>query len=262
MLNANAQLKRKLALVLLPMFAFAGFNVSADAHEAPPPPAVLETFFCNYSPGKDRDDLNAATSFYLKQAEKAGITPPSAFLWTHTNGAAPWDVLWHNVHDNLVAFGAADDAAAAAPEMAAVGARYDSVASCTSNLATVTPVIPPPAGSTPPDGGTLVTYACNFQPGMGPDALPDLASHVAAANKAIGDAGLNAAFQILPMISGPNTPDVVLVAGAGSTTAWANNLAALNTTPDGQSLVRHFNAVVDCGMNLWRQEQVVGGSDG
>ncbi len=262
MLNTNTQLTKQLALLLLPLLAFAGLNVSADAHEAPPPPAVLETFFCNYNPDKDRDDLDAATNFYLKQAEKAGITPPNAFLWTHTNGAAPWDILWHNVHDNLVAFGEADDAGAAAPEMAAVGARYDSVATCTNNLATVTAVIPPPADSTPPDGGTLATYACKFQPGMGPDALPDLASHIAGANEAIGDAGLNAAFQIIPMAGSPQTPDVVLVAGAGSTTAWANNLTALNTTPAGQSLIRHFNAVVDCDMNLWRSEQVVGGGDG
>jgi hypothetical protein len=261
-MNTNSQLTKKLALLLLPLLALAGLNVNADSHEAPPAPAVLETFFCNYNPGKDRDDLDAAASFYLKQAKKAGITPPNAILWTHTNGGAPWDILWHNVHENLVAFGKADDAGAAAPEMAAVSARLDSVATCTTNLATVTAVIPPPADSTPPDGGTIATYACMFQPGMGPDALPDLATHIAGANEAMGDAGLNAAFQIVPMASSPQSPDVVLVAGAGSTTAWANNVVAVNTTPAGQSMLRHFNAVVDCNLNLWRIEQVVGGNDG
>jgi hypothetical protein len=260
MLVLNTQLTKQLALLLLPLLAFTGLNVSADSHEAPPAPPVLETFFCNYNPGKDRDDLDAATNFYLKQAEKAGITPTNAFLWTHTNGAAPWDMLWLNVHDNLVAFGEADDAGAAAPEMEAVGARYDSVATCTNGLATVTAVLPPPEGSNAtPDGGTLVTYACRFQPGRGPDALPDLGSHIAEVNKGLGDAGLNAVFQIIPMNGNPQMPDVVLVAGAGSTTAWANNIAALNTTPAGQSLLRHFNAVVDCDMNLWRSEEVVFG---
>jgi hypothetical protein len=224
---------------------------------------VLETFFCNYNPGKDRDDLDAAKNYYLKQAEKAGITPPDTFLWTHTNGAAPWDILWHNVHESLVAFGAADDAGAASAEMAGVGARFDSVGTCTSGLATVSAVIPPPEGSNAtPDGGTLATYACNLQPGSGPDALPDLVSHIARVNKGMGDAGLEAAFQILPMATSPQTPDVVLVAGAGSSTAWATNITTLNTTPAGQSLLRHFNAVVDCSLNLWRSEQIVGGDDG
>ena len=87
--------------------------------------------------------------------------------------------------------------------------------------------------------------------------LPDLAGHVAEVNAGLGDAGLAAAFQFLPLTGDPQGPDVILVAAAESTAKWAANLAALNTTPAGQSLIRHFNAVLECGMNLWSSDQVM-----
>ena len=253
---------RKLVWLLLPVFALAGLNVRADSHEAPPPPAVLEAFSCTYNPGKDRGDLDAATSYYQKQAEKAGITRAPAYLWTHMKGTAPADIVWVNVHESLIAYGAFADAGAASSEMIAVDERYDTVATCQDNLGVVTPVIAPDPEGDDGSAVTLATYACNFRGASGPADLPDLASHVAETNAALGDAGLDAAFQIVPLTAGPEGPDVVLVAVADSTEKWASNVAALNTTPAGQSLVRHFNAVVDCGMNLWSSEQVIGGGDG
>jgi hypothetical protein len=252
---------QKLIWLLLPVFAIASVNVRADSHEAPPAPAVLEAFFCTYNPGKDRGDLDSATSFYKKQAEKAGITPPPAYLWTHMKGTAPADIVWVAVHQNLVAFGAALDAEAASSEIAAVNERYDTVANCQPNLGVVTPVIAPDPESDYSEGATLATYACNFQPGSGPADLGDLTNHIAGVNAGMGDAGLAAAFQIVPLTSDAQGPDVVFVARASNTEAWATNIATLNTTPAGQSMVRHFNAVVDCGMNLWTTEQVMGADD-
>jgi hypothetical protein len=95
--------------------------------------------------------------------------------------------------------------------------------------------------------------------GAGPADLGDLTRHVADVNAGMGDAALDAAFQIVPMTGDPQGPDVVLVAAAASTAKWADNLATLNTTPAGQSLIRHFNAVLDCGMNLWSSDRVIGG---
>ena len=262
-LKTTTQLIRKLAWLLVPLLAFAGFNVRADAHEAPPPPGALEAFFCTYNDGKDRGDLDDATSFYVKQAEKAGLTPPPAYLWTHNKGGAGVDIVWLNVHESLVAWGASDDAGAASSEMAAAGARFDSVGSCTDNLAIVTPVIAPAdPDDNPADGATVATYACNFRPGAGPNALPDLTSHIASVNADMGDAGLDAAYQIVPLTAGPQGPEVVLVAVADDTASWATNIATLNSTPAGQAMIRHFNAVVDCTMNLWHSEQIVGGEDG
>lgn len=252
---------RKLAWLLLPVFALAGLNVRADSHEAPPPPSALEAFFCTYNPGKDRGDLDSATSYYEKQAEKAGFTRPPAYLWTHMKGTAPADIVWVNVHESLVAYGASADAGAAASEMTAVDERYDTVATCQDNLGMATAVIAPDPEDDGTGSATLATYACNFRGAAGPADLPDLAGHIAEVNAGMGEAGLDAAFQIVPLTSGPEGPDVVLVAVADNTEKWATNIATLNTTPAGQSLVRHFNAVVDCGMNLWTSEQVVGGED-
>jgi hypothetical protein len=257
-MRITTQQIQKLTWLLLPLLAVVGLNVRADSHEAPPPPGALEGFFCTYNAGKDRSDLDSATSFYQKQAEKAGISRPPAYLWTHVKGTAPVDIVWVNAHESLVAYGAQADVEAASSDMAAVNERYDSVASCVPNLATVTPIIAPDPDADYADGATLATYACKFRAGSGPAALGDLTGHIADVNAGLGDAGLGSAFQIVPLTSDLQGPDVVFVARAESTAAWATNLAALNTTPAGQSLLRHFNAVVDCGMNLWTSEQLIG----
>jgi hypothetical protein len=249
---------QKLVWLLLPVLAFAGFNVLADSHEPPPPPAALEGYGCTYNSGKDRGDLDSATSFYEKQAKKAGLTPPDAFLWTHVKGTAPVDFVWISVHESLMAYGANADAEAASSEIQDVNERYDTVATCQANLATATPVIAPDPEGDGPDGATIATYACKVRGGS-LAALPDLTNHVAEVNAGLGDASLDAAFQFLPLTGDPQGPDVILVAAAESTAKWTANLAALNTTPAGQSLIRHFNAVLDCGMNLWSSEQVMGG---
>jgi hypothetical protein len=253
------QLRRGLVPGVFVLLAVPGFNASADSHASPPVQPALEAFFCNYNPGKDRDDLDSATNFYMKQAKKAGFTTPNAFLWTHNKGTAPADIVWMNVHESLVAYGASDDAAAASSEMADVNDRYDSVATCQAGLGIGTPIITPDPAAAGLEMSTLAAYACTFRHGVGPDALVDLRNHIRETNEGMGDAGLAAAFQIEPMTGGANASDVVFVAVAESTEAWAANLAMLNSTPAGQLLVRHFNMVVDCDMNLWWSEQVVGG---
>jgi hypothetical protein len=240
------------------MLAGVGLNVSADSHE-PPPPAGLEGFFCTYNSGKDRDDLDSATEFYLKQAEKAGITAPPSYVWTHLKGTAPVDFIWLSVHESLVAYGEFSDAGAASSEMAEVLDRYDTVATCQPNLAVGVPVIAPDPDADAPASATLATYACKIRGGGGTDVLGDLNGHIVDVNEAMGDAGLAAAFQLTPLTSDPQGPDVVLVAAAENTAAWTRYISGLNTSPGGQSLIRHFNAVLDCGMNLWISNQVIGG---
>ena len=248
----------KLVWLVIPLLAVAAVGVRADAHEAPPPPAALEAFFCNYNPGKDRGDLDAAITFYEKQAAKAGFAQPDAVLWTHQKGNAPADIVWLNIHANLVALGASYDAELASAEMVAANARFDSVASCQPNIGTVRAVIPPPDLTTPA-GSIVASYACNLTDGSNTTDLADLANHIKGVNAGLGDVGLDAAFEITPLTAGPDGPDVVLLARAASMEAWAANLAALNSSAEGQTLIRHFNAVVKCSLNLYTVEQVVGG---
>jgi hypothetical protein len=122
-MKTKTPLARRLAYLLAPVLAIAGFNALADAHE-PPPPAVLESFLCNYVDGKDRGDLDSATEYYMRQAEKAEISTPSAYLWTKVKGAGPAQLIWHNVYENLAAFGAQMDAEAASSEIARGDRRW------------------------------------------------------------------------------------------------------------------------------------------
>jgi len=250
---------RKFVYLASLAFALLGTNAFADSHEPPPPPGALEGFFCSYNDGKDRGDLDAARDFYLKQAAKAGLDVPDTFLWTANKGQVGVDIAWFNVYENMVAFGEADDAGLGSAEMAAAQARFDSVGSCNTVLGVVTPVY---QGETEPafDGRTSVaTYACKLQPGASFAALGDLRDHIAAFNAGMGDDALSAVFQVVPQIGDLSTPDVVMFAVSEGTAAYTRHLRALATTAAGQAVARHFTAILDCGVNLWRVEQYVGG---
>jgi len=246
---------RNLTYLLFPLVAFVGLQAQADSHEAPPPPGALETFFCTYNDGKDRGDLDAATSYYLKQADKAGITPPPAYLWTLNKGTSPADIVWLNAHESMAAFAAADDAGLGSPELAAAQTRFDSVGDCTPVLGLVSQIYTADPGPKY-DGRTAVaSYACSFRKGIGPDAMGDLAGHIASVNAGMGDDSAAAVFQVVPQNAGP---DVVLLAVGEGTSGWNRHLEALGASEAGQGLLRHFNTILECEMNLWRVEQIVG----
>ncbi|MDH3641055.1 MAG: hypothetical protein OES38_03110 [Gammaproteobacteria bacterium] len=247
----------KLVYLLFPLLALTGLNAQADSH-VPPPPGTLEAFFCIYNDGKDRDDLDAATSFYLKQAEKAGFAAPTSYLWTLNKGTGPADIVWVNAHESLSAFGASSDAFAASEDMAAAGERFSTVADCQPNLATVSTVF---AREDADDGGAtaLATYACNFRPGASPAAMLGVHTSIAEWNKSLGDDALNGVYQIVPMTGNAQTPDVAIVAVAENTAAWAAHVESLGASPAGQATSGIFGAVLDCTTSLWWSEQIVGG---
>jgi len=243
----------KLAHLLLPLVGLVG--LTANAAEAPPPPATVEAYLCNYNAGKARADLNSATTFYKQQAAKAGITIPPSYLWTRNKGTSQFGLIWFTAHENLAAFAAFADASAASSEMAAVGTRYDSVVTCQANLAAVMQVS---ARNVTPGGPTTInSYACNFRPGASMDSMGDLRAHIKSVNDARGDSAPIGVYQLNPATAGPETPDVVVFAVHQNMAAWAANVAFLNGDPDGQALVRHFTAILDCNMSLWDGEQVI-----
>jgi hypothetical protein len=243
----------KLAHLFVPLLILVGFSV--EAADAPAPPSVVEGFLCNYNPGQDRDDMDAATAFYKKQAAKAGITLPPSFLWTLNKGAAPYDLVWLSAHQNLAAFGAFADANAASSDMAAVGERYDDVVGCQATLATIDEVSSREVEIGAPT--TIDSYLCMYRPGASMASMGDLRAHAKLVNDAMGDSAPIGVYQLNPATGGPDTPDVVMFAVHSNTSAWAAYTDHLGTNPAGQALVRHFNAVLDCNMSLWIGERVI-----
>lgn len=248
-----------LAILLIPLLTFSGVNALAAEQESAPGPGVLEGFSCTYNAGKDRDDLDAATKFYLQQTAKAGLTAPVAYLWTLSNGNVPFNLVWVNVHESMSAFAASNDAFEAASEMDAVDARYNDVVTCQPGLALATGVFQSDSAPEEPERALLGTYACNVRNGMGPAAVASVSAHIAELNEGMGDEALEGVAQIVPFTQGPNSPDVIFLAIAKDMTDFANHMDALTTTPAGQAASAHFNSVLDCSTALWRAERVVGG---
>jgi hypothetical protein len=232
-------------------------DARADSHLAAAP-SVLESYACSYKPGKDREDLDKLKEFYLKQAGKAGIAAPDAWLWTLNKGSAPVDFVWLNVHENLTAFGGTDDAIAASPEMAEAFERADTVMTCGAGLGMFRQTY---GGEVRESGSSVASFGCAFREGSGPSTIDGLHSQIGGLNELAGDLAVNSIFEVTPLTQGPDGADIVMVVITDGTSGWARHMDFINSIPEGLAAQNHFNAALDCDMNLWRLEQIVGGGD-
>ena len=253
-MRLRKQLERLLAAAILPFMALTG--LTAQATEMPAPPGVLEAYQCSYNPGKDWKDLMAARDYYVKQAQKAEITPEPAFVWSLFKGDAPIDIVWFTVHTNLASFGAATDRDAAAPEMAGVLDRFNAVVDCTAGLGVITPtfVRVPPSGD---DSVLISSFACNLRDGAGIVDIQDLTGHSADVFSSMGDNAPMGTYMVDPF-TGSNVADRYLFSTFENVTAWTNFVNNLLPSPAGQSLIRHRDAVLDCDLSLWNGQMVIG----
>jgi hypothetical protein len=250
---------RPLAFLLAAMISFTGLGALADSHE-PPPQGVLESFMCSYLDGKDRDDLDAAIQYHLKQAEKAGITPVPAYLWTKFKGTADAEMIWHNTYESMVAFGAQMDAEAASSEMVAANERYLSVVECTPMLGRAM-AIHERGDTNGGDGNFVVSYACRTHQAPNQAAFGDLHRHINGVMTAIGEASPTGTYGIAPITSDPMGPNAVYINVFDNVSHWTAFDAQLGGTEDGQMLLRHFGTMMSCATNMWTSEQVIAGAE-
>lgn len=246
-----------LGIALIVLVWLGAMEARADSHSAVAP-SVLESYACSYKDGKDREDLNKLRDFYLKQADNAGIAAPPAWLWTLNKGAAPVDFVWLNVHENLTAFGATDDAVAASSEMAEAFERADNVMVCQPGLGTFRQTF---GGEVQESDSSVASFGCGFREGSGPATMDALHGQIADLNEIAGDLAVNSIFEVTPLTQGPDGSDIVMVVITDGTSGWARHMDYINSIPAGLAAQNHFNAALDCDMNLWRLEQIVGAED-
>jgi hypothetical protein len=242
-------------LIILPALVMTSLNIYAA--QMPPPPGILDNYACTFNPGKDMDDLMAARDFYIKQAAKAGYKTPSANVWTLVKGAVPVDIIWFDVHENLAAYAASADAAAASAEIAVANERFESVMTCQSGLGTVRAVHQ--RAEPDPDAGPVFisSSACTLKHGQNQQAVEDLMRHIGGVMKGMGDKAPRAAFLGDPITRGPTTPDLYLFSINDSVTAWSQFVGQFAMSEEAQMLARHFNAVMDCNMSMWTGQWVI-----
>lgn len=238
--------------------AFSGLAVqAADA----PASVVLESFACNYHDGKDIDDLLAARDYMVKQADKAGVSLAPSYVWSRFKGGPDVDHIWFAVHDSLTAFAAESEAFRSAPELAGVNARFDTVASCETNIA-MARVIFQGSEAGPPGGDAFISSnACMFRHGADAGSLPDLEGHISGVLGGISAYNSTTVIAATPITSSTDSADIYIFAINENQTAWAANVTAFQASAGGPGLGRHFDSVLDCGTALWFSQQVVGAED-
>ncbi len=244
---SNTSLKA-LACLLASVLAFTG--MAANAAEAQPP-GLLETFACTYNDGQDMDDLLSARDYFVRQAERAGITPRESYVWSRFKGGPDFDYVWLTVHQDLAAFAARADG----DPLPGVGERFRAVAECQTGIMEISPVFLGADTDGPNEESFVSVSACSPRPGIGPDDIADLNGHISGV---LGNLDTHKTFVLFagtPMTPGPNTPDMFYFGVSENASAWANGVNAIRSA--GGSLGRHFNGTLDCDQSLWFSQQVI-----
>ena len=248
---------KSLAFLFAVLLAFTG--IAGHAAEAQPP-GVLATFACNFKDGKDMDDLMSARDYYVSESKKAGISTPEAYVWSRFKGGVPFDHIWFDLHANLADFAAGAEEYRNA-DMSKVDDRFDAIETCEANVSTVRSLFQ--GGETsPPNGSAFISSnACSFRDGAGPESMADLEGHVGVVLGGLDEYKSVSIFAATPITQGPNSADIYIFSVNANPSAWAASVAAVQSSPGGPGLGRHFNGTLDCSSSLWFAEQVVGGED-
>ncbi len=248
---------KSLAFLFAVLLAFTG--IAGHAAEAQPP-GVLATFACNFKDGKDMDDLMSARDYYVSESKKAGVSTPEAYVWSRFKGGVPFDHIWFDLHANLADFAAGAEEYRNA-DMSKVDDRFEAIETCEANVSTVRPLFQ--GGETsPPNGSAFISSnACSFRDGAGPETMADLEGHVGVVLGGLDEYKSVSIFTATPITQGPNSADIYIFSINANPSAWAASVAAVQSSPGGPGLGRHFNGTLDCSSSLWFAEQVVGGED-
>jgi len=241
-------------LFLGSMLFLSAFGLALQANAQS---TIGEVFICNYEDGNDYADLLKVRDYYVQQAEKAGLTLPPAYTWQpiKADAGAP-EFLWFSYHENASAYGQFSDAMADSADMQKVVQRFEAMSDCDSALNNQTQVY---AGSQPPSSppGYIQSFACNFRHGNDASSLADLNAHIAGY---LGETGTNESFLVFQSTSltpRSDSPDLRMFTVSENASAWGARQDALQADPDGQAMVRHFRAILDCSVSHWSGENVI-----
>ena len=249
-MNLTIQLRKAITLLLLPLMAIVTIGVRAAE---PPVNPVMESYGCSYNAGMGEKDLMAARDYYVKQANKAGVTLAASYVWSTYKGNAPVDFVWLTPHADLAAFAAAE--VAQADFAADTGERFNEVADCNGNLGTISPIKAP--GPEDSDQASLVSsFSCNTKHGIGEAQVQDLRDHIMRVVSALDTTPIRM-WTTTPITGGSTSPDIRLHATHESLESWVEWGAAIRNSEMGASLRRHFGMVLDCNQSLWNSQQVI-----
>ena len=241
--------------LLLSAFALLFSNVVANAEDAPPPPAIMESFLCEWQPGKDMDDLMAARDNYVKGAAKGGYQTPMAYVWNQYRGTVPIQVIWHSVYPNMANWAEVSDAGVGNDALNNALSRFESVIDCTAVLGTVRPLHTREVE--PQDSTFVVSRACNVKDGFTNEDMRDYDGHIAQYFGSLGDKGPIATYVNQPITAGPGSPDGYLFSVFKSAAHWNTFINELYTTDAGGQFLRHDRAKVECSLSIWGSQMVV-----
>ncbi len=233
--------------VTLLALLFTGAHALADSHAAGP--GITETFTCEYTEGKDADDLFAAANFWAQQVEKINSKDMDAYFGAvllpfratvPTPGYDDWG--WIGYWPSLDAMGRGLTDYLNSEEGQAADARFAEMSECRSNLWTRTQLIDNyPEDDATPDMDAVELYFCTLREGTNMAAVEAAEAGFIAAN---GSAPI-ATDRWMPFMA--NTPmDLIYLVAHEDLASFTSFNTKWQFGETGQANLAQFNEIMNC----------------
>lgn len=231
---------------------FTGAQTLADAHAAGP--SIVESFTCEYTDGKDADDLLAAVEYQQKQVDKIDDKDLNAYfaaLLFPFRATVPTpgydDFGWIGYWPNLAAMGRGLTAYYGSDAGQAADARMASVSTCRSNTWFRTPLIDNfPEDDATPESDAVELYFCTLREGTDMAAIEAAEAGFVAAN---GSAPI-ATDRWMPFLA--NTPlDLIYLVAHADVSSFADFNTGWQFSETGQANLAQFNEIMNCESGIF-----------
>ena len=241
----------KKCTVLLILIGLFGYGVANDHQN------VREIHVCNFNDGSDLDDVLKARDFFVKQLKTLNINSFDTFIWTPYRGSYAIDFLWLNDYRDLLHNAAVDDVYYNSQEGIAAEGRFAKIAACQkSGFAYRKNLFPNnQTSSSGADKAVIESFACHIKPGWNDADIEDLDRHLQSTFSSVEVYKHFLGFSTTPFV-GQFDYDIYYYGVHDSLETFAKRDEFSRTSPQGQSLTRHWRKVLDCDRSLWWGQNV------
>ena len=239
-------------MVTLPALLLMGAHAMADSDAAGP--GITETFTCEFTEGKNADDLFAAADFWAKQVAKINSKEMDAYFGAvllpfratvPTAGYDDW--AWIGNWPSLDAMGKGLTDYLNSKEGQAADARWDEMSDCRSNLWLRTPLVSNyPEEDATPNADAVELYFCTLREGTDMAAVEAAEAGFVKAN---GSAPI-ATERWTPFLA--NTPlDLVYLVAHEDLASFTSFNSKWQFSETGQANLAQFNEIMNCEAGIF-----------
>lgn len=218
---------------------------------------VAQIFACQFNPGKDMSDIEAARDSLVNQIAAIGsadMSQMTSFIWWPAVTESEFDTLWFDYYPNLNVMGRGIKAYRSNPHSQAVEAQWAEVSQCSSSIHLQRQVYS--GGELSNEFPALVqAFRCAFNEGMDMGDVEEALEDWAEINTDLGNTKMDA-YMFTPLVSA-SPFDVAYFNVFDSWEEYASTTTNYLTSSAGQEMDERWLEIHRCENSLWNGQRMI-----